>query len=208
MLNTKIKQELDRYLEFNSEELFSFGSSNFKYSISIFGGAIRDIIADQKINDVDILLSSKSHVFVESVLRKNGYKFFEKLNGKDLQEMYSEIHVISEPHTWMKGEKVIQLIRPSINSKSELDYQKEFSNLISNVDLSCCGVSWVGSNLHEDYPNALLHCQSKVFSVNKNAKMYSQRRINHRIHKLKERGWVEIENTDATNRDLKIKLVI
>lgn len=37
--------------------------------------------------------------------------------------------------------------------------------------------------------------------------MYSHKRIIHRIHKLKERGWKEVENTDAINRDLKLKLL-
>jgi DNA-directed RNA polymerase subunit N (RpoN/RPB10) len=80
-------------------------------------------------------------------------------------------------------------------------------NLISNVDLSCCGVSYDGEKIYEDYPNAIVHCQSKVYSVNKSAKMYSERRINHRIHKLRDRGWEEIENKTDVNRDMKINVL-
>lgn len=168
----KIKNTLDEYIEFDSSKLFK---NNFNL-VRIFGGAIRDIIADQKINDIDIICGSKSIKYIEFILENNGYQFMEGLNGKDLQVMYSDIHIINEPHTWIKGSKIIQLIRPVVYSG--------FKDLISNVDLSCCGVSWDGETLHEDFPNAILHCQNKVFSVNSLAKMYSEKRAQHRIVKL------------------------
>lgn len=202
----KIRQSLSEYLEFDSDELFK---SKFNL-VRIFGGAIRDILAEQPINDIDILCGSKALRYIESVLEQNGYQYMEMLNGKDLQEMYSEIHIINEPHTWIKGKKIVQLIRPSLsNWKADSSlYEEGFRDLISNVDLSCCGVSYDGENLYEDYPNAIVHCQSKVYSVNKSAKMYSERRINHRIHKLKDRGWKEIENKSDINRELKIDNVL
>lgn len=210
----KIRQSLSEYLEFDSDELFK---SKFNL-VRVFGGAIRDILAGQKINDIDILCGSKAMSYIESVLEQNGYQYMEMLNGKDLQEMYSEIHIINEPHTWIKGNKIVQLIRPSnwkvsngvSNSFPKIDsslYEEGFRDLISNVDLSCCGVSYDGENLYEDYPNAIVHCQSKVYSVNKSAKMYSERRINHRIHKLKDRGWKEIESKTDVNRDMKINVL-
>jgi hypothetical protein len=202
----KIRKSISDYLEFDSDELFK---SKFNL-VRIFGGAIRDILAEQPINDVDILCGSKALRYIESVLEQNGYQYMEMLNGKDLQEMYSEIHIINEPHTWVKGKKIVQLIRPSLsNWKADSSlYEEGFRDLISNVDLSCCGVSYDGENLYEDYPNAVVHCQSKVYSVNKSAKMYSERRINHRIHKLKDRGWKEIENKSDINRELKIDNVL
>jgi hypothetical protein len=203
-MEDKIRKSLSDYLEFNSDELFR---SKFNL-VSVFGGAIRDIIAEQPIHDVDILCGSKSIKYIEMIIEQNGYQYMEMLNGKDLQEMYSEIHIIHEPHTWIKGKKIVQLIRPSLGLSDEIIYRQGFKDLISNVDLSCCGVSYDGEKLHEDYPNALLHCQSKVFSVNKKAKMYSTRRVGHRIHKLIDRGWEEIENTITNNRDLKINKLI
>lgn len=202
----KIRKSLNEYLEFDSDELFR---SKFNI-VRIFGGAIRDIIAGQVINDVDILCGSKAIKYIEMVLEKNGYQYMEMLNGKDLQEMYSEIHVINEPHTWVKGKKIVQLIRPSLGfqGKDESVYRQGFSELISNVDLSCCGVSYDGESLNEDYPNAIVHCQSKVFSVNMRAKMYSQKRVHHRKAKLESRGWKEVENKTNLNRDLKINNVL
>ncbi|NBP58141.1 hypothetical protein EBU71_16715, partial [bacterium] len=142
----KIKSRLDDYLEFDSDKLFQ----NKFNLIRVFGGAIRDIIADQPINDIDLLCGSRAVKFVEFVLEKNGYIYFDYLNGKNLQEMYKDIHIISEPHTWIKGKKIVQVIRPT-NLKNELTYEESFNDLIANVDLSCCGVSWDGKTLHEDY---------------------------------------------------------
>lgn len=202
----KIRKSLNEYLEFDSDELFS---SKFNL-VRIFGGSIRDIIAGQDIRDIDILCGSKAIKYVELVLERNGYQYMEMLNGKDLQEMYSEIHVINEPHTWMKGKKIVQLIRPSmgLDGNDEGIYKKGFSNLISNVDLSCCGVSYDGEVLYQDYQNAILHCQSMVFSVNTNAKMYSAKRIYSRKSKLISRGWREIEDKLDLNRDLKISNIL
>jgi len=202
----KIRKSLSEYLEFNSDELFR---SKFNI-VRIFGGAIRDIIADQPIHDVDILCGAKAIRYIEMILEQNGYQYMEMLNGKDLQEMYSEIHIINEPHTWIKGKKIVQLIRPSLglNISDESIYRQGFNDLISNVDISSCGVSYDGEKLHEDYPNAIVHCQSKVFSVNKSAKMYSGKRVSYRIHKLIDRGWKQIENTITNNRDLKINKLI
>lgn len=202
----KIRQSLNEYLEFDSDELFK---SKFNL-VRIFGGAIRDILAEQPINDVDILCGSKALRYIESVLEQNGYQYMEMLNGKDLQEMYSEIHIINEPHTWIKGKKIVQLIRPAfgLEGKDEQFYRQGFRDLISNVDFSCCGVSYDGETLHEDYTNAISHCQSKVFSVNMDAKMYSQKRAQHRKHKLEDRGWKEIENIKNINRELKIANVL
>lgn len=201
-MDDRIKQKLSEYLEFDSDKLFKD-----KYNlIRVFGGAIRDIIADLPINDVDILCGSKAFKFVEFILENNGYTYFDSLNGKNLQEMYKDIHVINEPHTWIKGTKIVQVIRPT-NISSNLTYEESFNNLITNVDLSCCGVSYDGQ-LHEDFKNAIIHCQSKVYSVNHYALMYSENRAMHRRVKLQGRGWEEVNNETWVNRDLKINLAL
>lgn len=201
----KIRKSLSDYLEFDLDELFK---SKFNL-VRVFGGSIRDILADQPINDVDILCGSKAMRYIEMILEQNEYHYMETLNGKDLQEMYSEIHIINEPHTWIKGKKIIQLIRPAFgpDSKDESIYKQGFKDLISNVDISCCGVSYDGEKLYEDFKNAINHCQNKVFFVNKEAKMYSYKRSQFRIHKLCNRGWKQIENKTDINRDIKINLL-
>ena len=214
MIELEIKKRIDEYLLFDSDKLFK--SCDL---IRIFGGAIRDSICGDPINDIDILVGSKSIRIVEHILSLHGYTLIESLIPKDLASVYNDIQVISEPHTWMNGNRIVQLIRPRITQPNyktggismntdTYTYKENFNILISNVDLSCCGVSYDGNKLSEDYPNAILHCKSRVFSVNQNAKMYSHKRIHHRVHKLQDRGWSRIDDTVSVNRDLKIKQII
>jgi len=225
-----IKEKLDEYLEFDSSLLFnrvpitemklvSYGVK-VKKLVRIFGGAIRDIIAGQPINDIDILVGAQSCPLVEETLKENGYIYMESLCPKDLISLYSDIHVISEPRTWMKGTKIVQLIRPAIATKMSDDlieigglkelrfYERGFVDLIQNVDISCCGVSWDGRGLYENYPNAIFHCHNKAFFVNIKAKMYSHKRTAHREHKFLERGWTRIQDGTAVHRDQRIDAIL
>lgn len=213
-LKDKIKFRLDVYMGFDSDLLFKSSPTENDYItkkrlVRIFGGAIRDSIADMPIHDIDILVGADSIKLVKRVLIENGYKYFDRLSSKDLSYIYSNIQVISEPHTWMKGDKIIQLIRPRVNSnvnkhqaglrpkdfeEATKNYEASFIKLIQNVDISCCGLSYDG-NLYENYEGAILHCLTKSFSVNKSAIMYSADRFQHRKYKLEERGWKETKNS-------------
>ncbi len=209
-----IKEKLDEYLEFDSNLIFNrvpiedYGIK-LKRLVRIFGGAIRDIIAGQTINDVDILVGAQSSKLVELTLKENGYTYMESLIPKDLSSVYTDIHVINEPRTWIKGTKIVQLIRPVIRVKRDSDlryYEKGFVDLIQNVDISCCGVSWDGVHLYENFPNAIAHCQNLSFYVNRRAKMYSEKRSSMRSYKFIERGWRKIEMVDtAVARDQRIE---
>jgi len=107
---------------------------------------------------------------------------------------------------------MVQLIRP-VNPNKSVDELKEsslrlaFTNLIANVDISACGVSYDGKHLYENYPAAILHAKEKVFSVNEKAKMYIERRIIHRTGKLIERGWVKLIDI-IDQRDIKINQLL
>ena len=209
-----IKEKLDEYLEFDSKLLFNrtpIGENSIKVKrlVRVFGGAIRDIIAGQPINDIDILVGSKSSKLLEFTLKEQGYNYMESLAPKDLSSIYTDIKVINEPRTWMKGVKIVQLIRPVIRVTRDSDlryYERGFVDLIQNVDISSCGVSWDGENLYENYPNAIAHCQNFSFYINKNAKMYSHSRSVMRSYKFIERGWKQIEMDDtAVARDQRIE---
>jgi hypothetical protein len=198
-INKKIKNRLDYYLEFDSDDLFKCGDF-----IKVFGGAVRDSIAEMEINDVDILCAPNSHKRLSNFLLEKGYKLNDYLCGKHLTELYKTVNNISEPHTFMKGDKIIQLIRPRAN-KQGIDFSNVFNRLVQNVDISCCGVSYDKNGLKEDYKNAILHCQNLVFSKNLLGSMYDYNRYIHRSSKLEKKGWKEIEDTISNNRDLKIR---
>jgi len=207
-----IKEKLDEYLEFDSNLLFNRTpiQDEYDYSIKVkrlvrvFGGAIRDIIAGQPINDIDILVGSQSSKLLEFTLKEQGYTYMDSLIPKDLSSIYKDIKIINEPRTWMKGTKIVQLIRP-VNRRANT-YKEGFINLIQNVDISCCGVSWDGKKLYENYPDAIAHCQSLVFNVNEKANMFSINRTYMRCCKLEDRGWSNLNkiNTISISRDLRI----
>lgn len=204
-LGDKVRERLDQYLEFDSDELFPIGGL-----VRVFGGAVRDSIAEKEIHDVDILCGSLAHHYVENILEKNGYSFVESLTPKDLSSIYNDIKIINEPHCWVKGDSIVQLIRPatSMMKKNDSYYEQSFKELIRNVDISCCGVSYDGEKVYENYLNAVSHCRSGIYIVNENAKMYSKKRIQFRRIKLNDRGWVEIEDNTQENRDVKIDKIL
>jgi hypothetical protein len=210
----KINKRLNEYLGFDNKELY------IDSLVRIFGGAIRDSIADQEIHDVDILCGSNSIKLVEQVLIKNGYKFMPKFSTIDIVTLYSNINVISEPKTLIKGDSIVQLIRPRliINVLKEDGtsnfgiyedkYIENFKELIKNVDLSCCGISFSNNILYQNYENAIIHCLNKVFVVNNYAKMCSYERCVNRTHKMMERGWEKVELNTTEKRDLKLDFLL
>lgn len=195
-----IKEKLDNYLEFDSDILFNIKENN--PLIHIFGGSIRDIIADKEINDIDILVGTQTYPYLKKVIEQQGYILMEKLTGKDIQNLYSNVKVISEPFTFIKGNKIIQLIRP--RNQSRKSYKENFINLLQNVDISCCAVSYDGKNIYQNYPNAINHCLNLCYTRNKVALMYSHDRAILRMDKLDRRGWTEVSEKKSINRDLKI----
>ena len=203
----KINDRLNEYLEFDNNQLY------MDSMVRIFGGAIRDSIADQPINDVDILCGSKSIRMVEDVLTQNGYRFLDKFSSVDMINLYANIHVISEPRTWIKGDKIVQLIKPRnlipMNKDVNFEeYTKNFKTLIENVDLSACGVSWSNGILYENCESAVLHCLNRQFNLNPYAKMFSHERAQHRTGKLESRGWTKVDFDKVEKRDLKIDFLL
>ena len=190
-LTTKVKERIDNYLEFDSDELFKQGDAK------IFGGAIRDSIADMPINDIDLicgpLTAKKLHEFVQS----KGYKFKPDLIKKDLTSIYSDLKVINEPWTYLKGDKSIDIIRPvGKQNLTPIDYKKHVMFMIENVDISCCAVSYDGSTISESHEKAILHCTSKICCTNPSALMSHHGRLAHRKYKLEERGWTFFESEE------------
>lgn len=232
-----IKEKLDDYLEFDSSKLF------IDESVRIFGGAIRDIIAEQEINDIDILLGLNPkrvigtgehniqfnrYSEIEKVLLEEGYIHHSSLGGREITSMYNMLLVIHEPKTWIKGKKIIQLIRPNFfrdrikNARwfdhklytevynrfrkiSPVEVIHFMNNFVAQVDLSCCGVSYDGKGLYENIQYAVLHCQNKYFMLNTDGLMFNEARIIYRESKLWKRGWKKINSTDTQLiRDFKI----
>jgi hypothetical protein len=212
-LTIKVKSRIDEYLGFNSDILFK----NCDY-LEIFGGAVRDSIADMEIHDVDILSVSKSAKKCGEILEHYGYKMMLELNGKEIQDMYREIHCIYEPWTFINNDlKIVQIIRPAGTFENQkfddhlMTYfnPTSFFNTMKQVDLSCCGVSYNGNIVKENCTNAIVHCMNHYYFTNETAKMYKLERTTARQSKLNNRGWTNIEylnDEQKINLDRFIKL--
>lgn len=80
-----IKSGLDNYLGFDSSDLF------IDPLVRVFGGAVRDIICGDPINDVDILCGSWSFPILKEILLSKGYHFHSGLSMRDIESLYSVI---------------------------------------------------------------------------------------------------------------------
>lgn len=215
---TDIKKRLDEYLGFDSNELIrpkhiilegilrpvaKFRQLVGEPLIRVFGGAVRDSIANQKIHDVDLLIGSKMLHTVEAVLHMHGYVYMESLAPKDISAMYKDLQIINEPRTWLntKNMAIVQIIRPAGFTASN-----PIAAVVQNVDISCCGVSWDGETLYENFPDAVMHCQTMRYSTNYSGKMRTSRTAS-RTWKLDQRGWKQVRGSQEA-RDLRIEGVL
>lgn len=206
-LQQKINNKLEEYLGVKLEDVFENSDE-----ASVFGGAIRDIIVNGEIKDVDIMGMPNSIKSILSNLHKLGYKTLEGYASKAISKMYGGLtSLINDPITLTKvvnGEiRLVQLIRPKYGVQNFGDY----TDFVENVDISVCGISYSpNKGLIENYPNAINHCYQKVFVVNPNAKMLNSNRISERKFKHENKGFTEIDykNEKVIIRDLRIEDIL
>jgi hypothetical protein len=209
-LQDKVEERISDYMEFDIKELF--GVSDY---ITIFGGSVRDSLADLEIHDIDILCMPDSAKKLRTFLHTKGYTTLD-LYDIDTLNMYKGISLISEPWTLMnKNRKIIQIIRPTFggpgrnNKSSEMEYQLAYYNLIKNVDLSCCGVFLenfgLSLRLREACKNSIIQCLSRTYIINEWSKMYNRNRTDFREYKLDSRGWKNLEDSLRLDKKSKLK---
>jgi len=211
----KIKNRITEYLGFDVDDFLNTGDF-----VTIFGGSVRDSIADLEIHDIDVLCLSLSMRKCESYLEQQGYIFDQSAYTKDFNKLYEGINmVIYEPHSWLKiiDNKIrrVQLIKPKINKPfskegqhKEIDLlKKTYFTLLKNVDLSCCGVSISKDGFKEECLNATAHCICQVYEEIPNALMRSDRLMS-RKEKLNYRGWYDIHSMTPKNKLDKLEITI
>jgi len=203
-LKEKVEKRISEYIGFDVDEIFKVGDY-----ITIYGGAVRDSIAEMEIHDVDILCMSDSANKLAQFIQERGYSKVD-LYGKDEVNMYQGIKIISEPWTFINNKKsIIQIIRPHYSfRKGVTAYVDSYENLIKNVDISSCGVfiEFNGKEnvLKESCKNAIAYCLSKTFIINDWAELYNKDRTSTRENKLLNRGWFNLNPTEYVNSiDLK-----
>ena len=141
-LTKKIENRISEYLEFDVTDIFKQGDY-----ISIYGGAVRDSLADMDIHDIDIMCMPKSAKNLSIFIQSKGYDKIDLVDPIS-HNMYKDITIISEPWTYMnKNRKVIQIIRPKFQVKLKTEYVS-YIDILNNVDISSCGV-FIESNFEK-----------------------------------------------------------
>jgi hypothetical protein len=193
-----VEKSITDYLGFDIKNLYKHDHIDYAY---IFGGAIRDSIVGDPINDVDILCLPQSGAIVETYLQKNGY-IKTPLMKKDLNQMYN-CKLIFEPHTYIKRDRIVQLIRP-VGSQNE-DLIRTFFNILTNVDLSSSGLYYDRFGVKESITQSLRDVVSKAFRSFPNNQMYDNDRIYQRKRNLIERGWIDIKDAEEEEFNGRLK---
>lgn len=134
----------------------------------------------------------------------------------DVSSLYTN-SLIDEPLTFYKNDAFVQLIRVKPNYLAHnvvwtgtgafsVEYsENDLHNLVSNVDLSCCAVSFFPNNVLKSYhDDVIVDCTNKQFKVLEKSAFYNKKRIDHRIHKLVSRGWKDCTPifTPITQREI------
>jgi len=209
-LEDKIKKRLTNYLGFDYTKLIN---EKIDYAY-VFGGAIRDIIAGFKINDIDLLCLPESKHKVRDVLIKNGYKKID-LIGKDIMHMYSKSHLVFEPFNYIKiinnELRLVQIIVPTNNTSDgyETGLITNFHRVLGEVDMSNCAVHFSHNyGLRESYLGAVNHCKHHVFEI-LNTRMKTDR-FEIRYNKFINRGWSKLDdkNSKQFNRAKKLENIL
>ena len=190
-LTEKVIKGISNYIEFDVNEIFE--QSDY---ITIYGGSVRDSIAEKEIHDIDILCMPNSAEKLSKFIQKYNFTKLD-LFDQDTLNMYEGLRLIAEPWTFINNnKKIIQIIRPSFRD-SISDYDKSYINILKNVDISCCGVFLeIQDNelrLRESCRNGIIHCLTKTFEVNEWSKLYNKNRTIVRESKLKSRGWRDLK---------------
>jgi len=199
IITNVVKNRLTDYLGFDVDLLYKEADY-----VAIFGGSVRDSINGDTINDVDILCLYNSAKILVSALTEQGYKEVEYIK-KDMVGLYKDIKAINEPTTYIKGGSVVQIIKPALEF-GENNIYKAYSELLYNVDLSCCGVYYDGIHVKESINESIYRIMLKDFHKVHDAKMISEDRIIHRINKMTDRGWNYYESWH-TMPDIDINII-
>jgi len=185
--------------------------------ITIFGGAVRDSLAGKDIHDIDIMCLPNSAILLSKLLTEKGFIKVDLYDKMQLS-MYNEIRCISEPWTFIRDSKIIQIIKPaggllSPSGNATLgSLIDSYYALLSDIDISACGVFIERdrdgiAKLKESHPHAITHCRSVVFETLKNNRMFGKHRTDMRAFKLSDRGWKNITKSKDIKDERRIKLM-
>lgn len=167
----------------------------------IYGGAVRDILADLPIlgdldiavpsNDLDIIISR----FLDSPRWIKGDDVVEIVENDKNYAGSTMSKLVSSVRSFVNNDgKIIQFmeIKPESGAHKDKFTFENILRLVQHVDIICCGViSDVYGTTYEILPGAAEDCKNRILRFNENLKFTekSLQKIKDRIEKLKSRGW-------------------
>lgn len=167
----------------------------------IFGGAVRNAISGDHINDIDIVCYEHAFDIIDKKLVNDlsslGYTEKEDVSlsdeYSDLVEN-SQIQSVFNYHFTQNGNgasksSLIQLI--VINYPEDKDLVGNIQKFVSSVDIRACAMLFapMHDTLLECIPGAFEDCKRKRIFVNRDAIMYYKPKCEDRIKKFKALGW-------------------
>lgn len=206
MTSAGLSEWLKSYLGIDLAPPLRKSSDTGKF-MRVFGGAVRDFIAgEERPSDVDILMEDSLVTAMCGYLERNGYFPYDLMTKGDTR-LYDR-RLIKDPLTYMnKDFAIVQIIVPVF--AHFLDTDRKYEYFLGSVDLTCCGVSWDGRSIYENYPGAVGHCRQKVYGELWQNVMYSNVSVDTRKNKLAKRGWRNIkymydDELHQIERDMKL----
>jgi hypothetical protein len=190
--NTIIKSELTNYLEFDVSKIFEVSDNTY-----IFGGSVRDIIAELSIHDVDILYLIQYKQRLQKLVIDSGYTLYKNMSEQYEMDNNSIKYDTMDVETYKnKNGKQIQLISSpyllNVDTYPPLVPQNLIKNIqyvLTQVDLSSSGVYFYNNELGISINNAYDDCVRRQFYLLPNNQMYHKGNINSRVEKMESRGW-------------------
>lgn len=168
----------------------------------IFGGAVRNAISGDPINDIDIICYQNSFNIIDKRLRED-FKDSVKTETEDvgLSDSYAEFaanskirgvfnYYIRPKSGLFSTSSMIQLILLKYPMDDELRVEN-IREFVSDVDIRACAMLYapLHNTLLECIQGAFEDCKRKRIFVNKDALMYFKDKCNLRIARFKNLGW-------------------
>ena len=188
------------------------------WNFYIFGGAIRSILKNKKINDVDFLAGPQTIRKLSILFQELGWTREDP--DFETNSLYVGLGLITAPHTFVKDGNKVQLIKPNIGfwvthlkelnkflyNKSwdlvdEADVEKILLEVLKNVDFTFNAVAYRAGSVRTFHENALKHIQDGVFELMDETLMIqpNPQRLKNRIEKFKNEGWIYIDRNSENS---------
>jgi len=177
----------------------------------IFGGSLRDLVADLPIEgDLDILVPASDFVsvrrnfaespnwIIDELIDTTSYNF--KLDRLRVEKVLNFKNI---------SNKIVQLIKIKNEDRVLDDYELILNN-IKSVDIRCCGLMLdMDGNLFEIIDGAHQDCKDKALRLNPFVKdKCAKSKVMKRIDKFVTRGWTNyITDEELVNDTIVAKVV-